>query len=205
MPRRGGVRPPVPRDLRRHADAVRRQRGGPRRRPGFGIIPGTIRWITDRAAPPADAVEPARRARAPTRCSPVSATRRGCTSCTRCTACPTTPRRSWRHVRLRRHGERRVPLRQRVRHAVPPGEVGAVRARAAAQLRRLRWRTCVVIELYPGDRPARRQGGAPPQGDYDAADHLRRRPGRRRPRVRRRRARAGSTSSTSTRRAAARR
>ena len=61
------------------------------------------------------------------RCCATSATSRRCTSCTRCTACPTT-RRGRGHGRVRHHVQRRVPARQRVRHAVPPREVEPTRA-----------------------------------------------------------------------------
>ena len=63
------------------------------------------------------------------------------------------------HVRLRRHGQRRVPLRQRVRHPVPPGEVGRRGPRPARQLRRVRWPVAAVThDPLPVDRPARRPG-----------------------------------------------
>ena len=46
------------------------------------------------------------------------------------------------------HGQRRLPRRQRVRHAVPPGEVGGRRPRPPGQLRRRPVRPPVTL-LYP--------------------------------------------------------
>ena len=62
------------------------------------------------------------------RCSPDSTSDRGSTSSTRSTACRRSRRRR-RDVRLRRAGQCRVRVGQRVRHPVPPGEVGATAGR----------------------------------------------------------------------------
>ena len=102
------------------------------------------------------------------------------------------------HVRLRRPGQRRLPPRQRVRHAVPPGEVGRCRARPARQLRRGVSRWPPDHAAVPLDRPPRRQGRPAGPGRLRSGDGLRRRrrgawPSRSAPRAPR-----GSTSSTST-------
>ena len=139
----------------------------------------------------ADAVEPAGRSRSPTtRCSPDLRT--SAVGLLRALAAR----------RARRSRRRRRDVRVRRRRSTPRSDAATCsprsstrRSRATAglrllgQLRRhlLGGRRSVMVELYPGDRPARRAGRAPAQGDYGDADGLRRRPRRGRPCVRRRR------------------
>ena len=166
------VGPAVPRHLRRHADAVRRlARRRPARRPRRPPRHGPL--APGRREAPADAVEP---------CSTLDAARRPAVR---------RPRRAepWVYFVHSLHGvpddpavvvatcdyggagQRRVPARQRVRHAVPPGEVRRGRPGAARQLRprRGRRRRRADDRAVPGDRPARRQVRAPAPGRLRAA------------------------------------
>ena len=196
-----GVGSAVPRHLRRHADALRRQRGGPgvaraRRAPGHGpLAPG-------RREAPADAVEPARRCVDPTtRCSPGSATRPWVYFVHSLHGVPDDPAVVAATCDYGGPVDAAFRRGQRVRHAVPPGEVGARRARAcsATSSTVAAGARDRVMRAVPGDRPARRAGRAARAratttretvyGDDPVAVA---------PGVRRRRARRGSTSSTST-------
>ena len=197
-----GVGPPVPRHLRRHADALRGLRGVARRarprRPARHRAPAARR----REAA-ADAVEPARRAPASPACSPGSTTRRGSTSCT-----PSPPRRRPRrrgHLRLRRPGGGR----RRARGTCgPPSSTPRSRARTGlailGQLRRPappRPRPAAagaVMELYPAIDLRDGRCVRLYQGDYDRETVYGDDPVAPGPAVRRPTARRGSTSSTST-------
>ena len=101
---------------------------------GLGVLPGVVRWLPPGVKRPqmqwnrVDVLD---------RRSDVRRARGAAVVLLRALA----PRRAGgsvarrRHVRLRRPGQRRVPGRQRLRHAVPPGEVSGRRARPARQLR----------------------------------------------------------------------
>ena len=179
------------------------------RAPGLGVIPGTIRWIPTGVKRPQMQWNQLHRCEQPDdpMFDGLGDAPRGCTSCTRCTACPTTrPMSSPRATTAAPSTPRSV--RQRVRHAVPPGEVGRDGLAPARQLR-ARGRVprgCTVDDgdgPVPGDRPARRAGRAPAQGDYADETVYGDDPVAVGDVVRRRRARRGCTSSTSTRRAPA--
>ena len=143
-----------------------------------------------------------------TRCSPASASGRGCTSCTRCTACPTIPAVVAATCEYGGDGQRRVPPRQRVRHPVPPGEVRRPRAwPLLANFVRSpsRGRRELMVELYPAIDLRGGQVVRLRQGDYadarpSTATTPSPSPGRSPTPARR-----GSTSSTSTPRAPGRR
>ena len=189
-------------DLRRHADAVRR---AARRIPapaGSACIPGTVRWIPPGVKRPQMQWNRRRRRRPPTtRCSPGSASEPWFYFVHSLHGVPDDPSVVVAHVRLRRHGQRRVPRRQRVRRAVPPREVGARRPRRCsatssrvARRRRRRDRPCCTrrstcaaatsCACARATTTARRVYGDDPVAVGAV--------------VLRRRARRGSTSSTST-------
>ena len=121
---------------------------------------------------------------------------------------PLAPRRARRPRRRRRHVRRTAaPLNAAFRRGnvfatqFHPEKSATRGPRAARQLRAAsRPRVSrVTARPVPGDRPARRAGGAASPGQLRRRDDLRRRPGRDRRRPSPTQARRGSTSSTSTR------
>ena len=178
--RRGRARAPVPRHLRRHADAVRRQRGDDPASPASASSRAPVRWI------PADVKRPqmqwnvVRSIGMPTiRCSPASASE------------PWVYFVHSLHGVSRRSGRRRRRRASTAARSTPrsaPGNVfaaqfhpeksGAAGLRPARQLRRIVSRDVGVIELYPaidlrGGRVVRLRPGR-----LRRRDGLRRRPGR---------------------------
>ena len=125
----------------------------------------------------ADAVEPPRPARPPIRCSTGWGSGRGSTSCTRSTACRTIRRSSSATCDYGGQVNAAFRCRQRLRHAVPPGEVRGRRTRPARQLRD-RAGGGRLITLYPSIDLRDGKVVRLAQGDYDAGDGLRRRPSR---------------------------
>ena len=120
------VGPAVPRHLRRHADAVRRVSEEDPARRGLGVLPGTVRLAPAGREAAADAVEP---------CSTLDDARRPDVRRSRRAepwvyfvhslhGVPDDADGRRRHVRLRRPVNAAFRSRQRVRHAVPPREVG---------------------------------------------------------------------------------
>ena len=110
-------------------------------------------------------MEPARRcATATSRCSASSATQPWVYFVHSLHGVPDDPAGRRRDVRVRRRAQRRVPARQRVRHPVPPREVGHAPACDCSPTSS----TCAPREhddrAVPGDRPARRSGRAPVAG-----------------------------------------
>ena len=104
--------------------------------PGMGVIAGSVRRLAPGVKLPQmqwNRIDVARRRRADVR-----RPRRPAVVLLR----PLPPcgagrsRRGRGDVRVRRRGQRRLPGRERVRHPVPPGEVGRCRTAAARQLRR---------------------------------------------------------------------
>ena len=199
--------PAVPRDLRRHADAVRRPATRTPAAPGLGVHPGPdatgcpptvkrpqMQWNqldvrarrpdvrrARRAAVGVLRALAARRARpTPTSWPPRATT--AARSTPRSAGATCSPRSSTRRSR-----------------APPASRCWPTSSRSVVRQTRPHDRA------VPGDRPARRAGGAPAPGRLRRPDHLRRRPGGRGPRRSPTPARRGCTSSTSTRRAAVRR
>ena len=95
------------------------------RRRGLGVIPGTVRWIAPDVKRPQMQWNRGRRSIGPPtiRCSPAWASEPWFYFVHSLHGVSRRPGRRRRDVRLRRPGQRRVPVRQRVRGAVPPGEV----------------------------------------------------------------------------------
>ena len=184
--RRGGRRRhALPRDLRRHADALRRLRRGPRgarardpagRGPAAARLGQAAADAVERPAADPGRQRPARRARATTR---------GCTSCTPTppsgptTWSPpaTTAARSWRPWSGAGCGRRSSTPRSRARSASSCWPTSSPPATGRIRL----------MDLYPaidlrGGRCVRLI-----EGDFEPGDRLRRRPGRGGPVVRGRR------------------
>ena len=165
----GHRRPAVPRRLRRHADAVRRQRRVARRRRASASSPGRVTRLPDTVRLPQIGwntleVAAGQPARAPGSTPTVAAT-----SCTRSRPSPTTTRSSPRGASTAAGSRPRSSAGPCGRRSSTPRRAATVGLRAAGELRR-RGRGVTLMDLYPaidlrGGRVVRLQ-----QGDYDARD-----------------------------------